>query len=39
MKKMYQELCLKIIQFDLDIITSSGDFADDMKEFNVGWLD
>ena len=38
MKKEYQELCLKIVRLDLDIITSSG-IADDMKSFNVGWLD
>ena len=37
-KQRYQELCLKIIYFDLDIITSSG-IADDMKDFNEGWLD
>lgn len=39
MKKKYQELCLNLIVLDLDVITSSGDIADDMKEFNVGWLE
>ena len=39
MKKVYKGLCLKISVFDLDIITSSGEVADDMKGFNVGWLD
>lgn len=38
MKQQYQELCLKIIHFDLDIITSSA-IKDDTAAFSKGWLD
>ena len=37
MKKVYKELCLKILQVDLDVITSSGDV--DVGDFNEAWLD
>ena len=40
MKKVYQELCLNIIHFNLDVLTSSGGtIVDDTAGFNKGWLD
>ncbi len=41
MKKRYQELCLEITYFDLDVITSSpiSTFVGDSKDFNKSWLD
>ena len=35
MKKVYDGLCLKILEVDLDIITSSVD----VEEFYEDWLD
>lgn len=41
MKKIYQEPCLEIVHFDLDVITSSivVAFVGDSKDFNKSWLD